>query len=59
MRLLFGLLGSMSLIHSIAGKGVYQWGRTGKGPSIQPPWLGRAFEGLAGFGFLLAAILAW
>ncbi len=57
IRLWFGFLGSITLIHSIRGKGTYRWGRSGKGPPINPR-VGRICEALLGFGFILGAILS-
>jgi len=56
IRVWFGFLGSLAVIHSIRGKGTYRWGRSGKGPPMNPR-IGRICEAIIGLGFMLGAIL--
>jgi hypothetical protein len=56
VRVWCGFLGSLVVIHSVLGKGTYRWGRSGKGPPLNPR-IGRICEAIIGLGFILGAIL--
>ena len=50
-----GAMGAMALGVAIFGKDEFRWGRGGKGPRIEPQWVGRAFFALIGLILLYAA----
>ena len=56
LRIWVGAWGAIALIATFWSKGQFRWGRRGRGPLIQPQWLGRLFLGVIGLFLIMVAI---